>query len=286
MIEISPDDITLSDQLHALWEIASYRPGTTGGVIVLSIFTALLEGLGLTFLAPVIEISQGNTSPNDVSNVGEAFLNLFEFFGIPFALEYVIVGAAAVMVIRYSMSFVVAWFKIILQKGYVRHLQTEGFNHILSARVAYHDQQGSDEILNAIVTQAEYSGNAIGGLVRLVQQTALCLVYIAIALYIAPLMTLLSGVLLSVPLLLMRYVVESGYTVGDRVAEANERIHKTAQAGTQGIRDVKLFSLTSEMVTNFQDAADAYYENTVKKVRNEAAMDNIYQMLTAVTLFS
>ncbi|WP_424017668.1 ABC transporter ATP-binding protein [Halorientalis pallida] len=286
MTEPNTADISLREQLHALYIVALYRPAMTVGIILLSILAALLEGIGLSFLVPIIEIAQGTASRGELSRMGQAFLDTYAFLGIPFTLEFIVAGVALVMIVRYTSSFLVDWFRAALQTDYVRHLQTTGLDHALDAEIAYYDEKGSDEVLNAIVTQSEYAARVIRRVVRLVEQGALSLVYLGVALYIAPQMTVLTAILLGVILFLMRYVVESGYAIGDRIADANERIHESAQAGTQGIRDVKVFGLVEEVFADFTDAVDQFYRSRVRKARNEAAMDNVYQMLTAVTVFA
>ena len=282
---MSDQQITLREQLSALWQVAIYRPLATLGIIALSIFAALLEGVGLSFLVPVIELAQGNTEREEMSSVGQAFYDAYDIVGIPLTLETVIVGVAVVMTVRYTASFLVAWLTVALKTDYVRHLQTISFEHALDARIAYYDEMGSDEVLNAIVTQAAAGGSVIKKVVKLIEQSALSLVYLGVALVIAPVMTVLTLVLLGGLVLVIRYLTESGYAVGNRVADANEQIQQSTQAGTQGIRDVKLFGLTDELFGKFQDAVNLYYRASVTVARNEAAMDNIYQLLTAMTVF-
>lgn len=97
------------------------------------------------------------------------------------------------MVVRYSSSFAVAWLQTMFKAGYVRYLQIETFGAALEIRVAYYDTQRSDEIMNAIVIRAETVSIAVSSVVRLVQESALCLMYL-ISLYIAPSMTLIAAV--------------------------------------------------------------------------------------------
>lgn len=277
--------ISLSDKFRALWRVGLHRPLTTAGIILFSVFAAVLEGIGLSFLIPIIEIAQGNASRGEVSGVASLFLEVYTALGVPFELAFVIVGVGVVMVVRYAASFLVVWFRGALRTDYVRHLQSTAFDGALDARIAYYDEKGSDEVLNAIVTQSEYAGRVINGVVKIVQQGSLALIYLAVALYIAPLMTALTALLLGSILVAMRTIVESGYSVGDQIADANERIQANVQAGTQGIRAVKVFGLTEEIYRDFKAAVDQFYTYSVRKTRNEAAMDNVYQMITALTVF-
>ncbi len=56
---------------------------------------------------------------------------------------------------------------------YTRKIQTQAFDNALDARIEYFDREGSDDILNAIVTQAEYAGRTIKYVVDLIEQSLL-----------------------------------------------------------------------------------------------------------------
>lgn len=150
--ETDTPEVSFRQKLHALYEVASYRLQFTTGIILLSILTAMLEGIDPSFLILVIEIAQEETNPGNVSDVGQVFISAFEFVGVLFTLEWVIVSVALVMVVRYTASFLVAWLRAALRTHYIRYLQMEGFENALNAWIAYYDEQSSDEILNAIVT--------------------------------------------------------------------------------------------------------------------------------------
>lgn len=255
------------------------------GIAVLSIFTAALEGIGLSFLVPVIEIAQGTSGTSDTSGVGQGFILVYDVIGIPFTLETVVLGVSLVMVVRYTSRFMVGWLRAALRTDYIRYLQTESFENALYAQTSYYDDYGSDEILNAIVTQAEYAGNSIRNSVRLVEQGFLSLMYLAVAFYLAPWLTLFTGFVLGGTLYGLRWLLESGYTVGDRVADANERLQESVQAGTQGIREVKLFGLSGELFQDFRDAVDQFARSNIQLQRNQAFLDSMYQMITAIAVF-
>lgn len=90
------------------------------------------------------------------------------------------------------------------------------------------------------MTQAEYAGRAIRYVVTFFERAVLSLMYLVVALVVAPYLTIVAAVILGGFSVLLRTVLESGYDIGDRVADANERVQQIVQAGTQGIRDVKI----------------------------------------------
>ena len=278
------DEIPIDEKVRALARVARFRPVFTVGIIGLSVFAALLEGIGLSFLYPIIRLARGNGG-GEQGQYLELFVAVYETAGVPFTLEYVVVGVAVVMTVRYTSSFFVAWLKAALRARYVRHLQVESFDHALGAEVRYFDEEGSDDILNAIVTQATYAGRSIERVVRIVEQSFLTAMYGLVALVMAWQLTVASVVVLGTFVVLSRTVLESGYSVGDRVAEANEAVQTAAQAGTQGIRDVKLFGLKGELFDRFRDATGDRTRARVRLRRNQAILDNFYQLATAIVVF-
>jgi len=252
---------------------------------VLGGFVAFLEGIGLSFIYPIIETAQAEDPTNVSGPVMEAFIGTYQFFGIPFSLGYLIIGVAFVMTVRYTMSFLVRWLAAMLGKQYERDLRTRAFDGALDAEVGYYDEEGTDDILNAIITETRYSGKVIRQGIAMLETLFLVLMYIAVMFYITPSMTLLAMVLLGSITVILRVIIEPAVTVGTRVAEANERVQETVQAGTQGIRDVKLFGLRSEVFATFSESIDQYTSSEIDLTRNEIAIKNFFELSAAITIF-
>lgn len=82
---MSDQDVSRSEQLTSLKRAAMYRPAFTVFIIVFSAFAALLEGVGLTFLLPIIEVAQaGADGVADADGVVGVFLRIYTMFGLPF----------------------------------------------------------------------------------------------------------------------------------------------------------------------------------------------------------
>lgn len=278
------DDISYREQLRTVYRAARFRPWLGIGIVLASLVAAALEGIGLSFLLPIIELAQNPAQAQDASGHLGLFADAFELLSIPFTLEFVILSVGVVFTVRYLSSFLVGWFRALLGQTYVRHLQREAYDKALDAEVAYFDEQGSDDILNTIVTEASYAGNTVTQVTKLLEQSLLAAMYLAIALYISPVLTLLAVVLLGGLTYGLRWAIESGSTVGQRVAEANSRIHESAQAGMQGVRDVKLFGMRGELFDTFEEAVSQRTRSQIKLNRNEVAMDNFYNLATVLTL--
>lgn len=285
MVDSKNEKVPRRKKINALLDVAQFNPKFTVLIIGLGLVAAVLEGVGLSFILPIVEIVQAEDPVSEASGVMAVFVMLYQGLGIPFTLGFVVVGVAVVMTARYTMSFVVAWLREALRTYYIRDLQMRAFGSALDARIEYFDEEGSDDILNAIVTQTNYAGRAIQRVVRLTQMVFLSLAYLLIAVFIAPSLTLFALVVLGGLTVLLRNIVEPGYETGDLVAEANEQRQKAAQAGTQGIRDIRIFGLTDELFQEFMDAIDQFTDSRIKLRRNEAAINNFYNLGVAVSVF-
>lgn len=280
------EEVPWEEKVQALLHVARYRPRFTASLIVLGAGVALFEGIGLGFIWPIIEVARADQPITEAEGVLAVFLETYRFLGIPFTIELLILGVAAVMTVRFTSSFLVAWLRVLLQKQYERELRRKTFERALDARVRYFDREGSDDILNAIITETRYSGEVITQAVKVMQAAFLVGMYFAVMVYISVQMALFAVVLLGGITVVLRYILEPAYTVGSRVAEANERIQQAVQAGTQGIRDVKLFGLTGEIYHDFKRWLDEYVDSSVYLNRNEAALQNFYELAAALSLFA
>ncbi len=285
MLSKESESVSRREKIDALIDVAKFNPKFTILIIFLGLIAAVLEGLGLSFILPVIEIVQLDDPTAEADGLMAVFVAAYATLGIPFTLGYVVVGVATVMTVRYTTSFVGAWFREALRTYYIRDLQLRAYDNALEARVEYFDKEGSDDILNAIVTQTTYAGRVIQRVVRFIQQFFLSLTYLLIALIISPILTIIAAGILGFLTVFLRRIVEPGYKVGDIVADANERRQEAAQAGTQGIRDVRIFGLADELRTDFIDAIDQFTDARITLRRNEAAINNFYNLGVAVSVF-
>jgi subfamily B ATP-binding cassette protein MsbA len=278
------ENLTAREKLAAIYDVVKFRPVFAFGVVSLSLIAAILEGIGLSFILPIVEYARGIETSNPDGPLG-LFIDLYELLGVPFSLEYLVIGVALVMMIRYTARFLVAWFRIALRVDYERHIRRGSYEGALDAKIRYFDEQGSDEILNAIITQSTNASRVIQRVAQLLEIGLVSLVYLVVAVYMAPSLTLFAIIILGTATLITRNIFEGGFSVGGRVADANERIQEAVQAGTQGIRDAKLFGMKQELLSEFQTNLDRYVEGRIKQKRNSAGIDNFHQLISALAVF-
>ncbi len=278
-------DLTWREKINALIRVIKYRPKFVLGLVILGSFVAFLEGVGLSFIYPIIETAQAEEPTNISGPIMGLFVSVYQLLGIPFSLGYLIVGVSFVMIFRYTMSFLVRWLGQVLGYKYEQHLRVRAFDRALDAEVGYYDDQGTDDILNAIITETRYSRKTIDRGVKMLETLFLVLMYTVVMFYISPEMALFAIVLLIGITVTIRHGIEPAVTVGTRVAEANEAVQQKVQAGTQGVRDVKVFGLQSEVYSSFTDSIKQYTQSSIRLARNDIAIKNFFELAAALTIF-
>ena len=78
------EKISRRAQLRALLRVARYKPTLAVAIVVGGVFAALLEGVGLGFILPIVEIVQAEDPVAEAEGVMLAFVTLYQLLGIPF----------------------------------------------------------------------------------------------------------------------------------------------------------------------------------------------------------
>jgi subfamily B ATP-binding cassette protein MsbA len=151
--------------------------------------------------------------------------------------------------------------------------------------IEYLDRHGSDDLLNSLVTETNRSAGIAMAVFDITEIVLRGVIYLVIATILSPVLTLVAVVSLAASTLAVRYVLEPAYTAGDDVADANERFQTIAQTSTQGMRDVRLFSMRSTLVDRMRTVLDKFVSDSVRLQRNKAALKNLNQFMNAVVVF-
>ncbi len=280
------DTISRQEKLDALLYAARYAPKFTVMIVGLGLVTAVLEGVGLTFIIPIIELMQSSEPVTQADGIAGIFFTVYQTLGIPFTIEYVIGGVALATCLRYTSSFLLTWLRDVLQLSYERHIRENLFDSALETEMEFLDRKGSDNILNAIVTESKAASKVIKRFVKLFDLLLLTVAYLALATWISPQLTAFAIFIIGGVGLGLRHLIGSGYDLGDRVAAANERMQQVVQAGMIGIRDIRVFNLETEIYDEYEEALEEYTRSKVANRRNRAAIKKSQNLVVSVLIFA
>ena len=84
---MSADDteaVSRREKIDALLDVARYDPRFSTGIVLLGIVAAILEGVGLSFILPIVELVQLNDPASQADGVLRLFVIAYQTVGIPF----------------------------------------------------------------------------------------------------------------------------------------------------------------------------------------------------------
>jgi subfamily B ATP-binding cassette protein MsbA len=167
---------------------------------------------------------------------------------------------------------------------YVSELQVQAFNRTLDARIEYFDQEGTDDILNAIITQTLYRGSGPQQSHRIPRTVVPFAGVPHCGAGDCPEIDRGYRFVSCWDHCPFRRFVGSGYDLGEKVAEGNECRQAAAQGGTQDIRDIR-FGIADELFQDFIEVVDLYTQARIRQRRNQVALNRFYKLVVAVSVF-
>ncbi len=267
-------------------DVVRYSPLLFFSAVGFSLVSTVLEGVGLSFILPIVELIQAGDGPGGTSEgVMYWFRSSYDVLGVPFTLGTVTLGVFLVMGVRFSTTFLAKWLTVTMSNDYVRHLQNKMFARSLDADVKYFDRVETKTILNAIVKQSTECRHLINQMMNLFFMILLGVIYSLIGFVLSPFLLLSAVVLLGGITIIFNLYFDSGEHLGDQIADANEEIQKTSQAVVQGIREVKLLGLQETLADTFESATETYAKSRKAIGRNKHFIENYYNLTTLTAVF-
>lgn len=280
-------EVDLRTKIEILRSLVAFKPRLQIAIVSVALFTAVFEGIGLSFLLPIIEVAQsGEAITNaDGNQLLAAFLSVADLIGVQLTLETTMIGLTVIMFLRFTAQFVLRWFRSVLKTSYTAHLRSRAFDRSMDAETAYFDEHGSDEILNTIITETQNVAPLVKQFVNLIHLLLMIGAYLSVVILISPVLSVVSLLLLGVVTAIARILLEPAFDIGNRVVDANQRVQTVTQDSIQGVRGIKLYGLFEHMKERYEDALDQFVDDQVKLAKNEAIFSNYYQFASIGTVF-
>ena len=235
-----------------LFEVMPRRVSLAIGLLVLVGFT---EGVGLLLLIPLLQLIGLDLGAGPAGVIGDAIRSAVTGVGLTPTLGAVLALYVGVIV---SNALLSRWANLMATS--VAHEHAAGLRAILQAAITRADWTFHTRSRNAHLTQVlwtEVSRVIIGtsALLTLLTRTLMACVYLALALVVAPLITLgvaLVGVALFV---LFRRHVRRAHQIGKAIVAANADMHDAISESLAGVKITKGHGVEAKYIEAFAKLA-------------------------------
>lgn len=259
-------EIKLRPRILVLWKIAKNYRLTIGLSFILGIFSAILEGIGLGLVVPILQGLTDSTSLVSGNPIFDFLSRLFTSSSKENPLQILMLVLLAITILKngaiYGHVLIVEWLRVNL----IRHLRCQIFNQLLETRYQFFIQHRVGNLWNKLISETNRTSQVV---VLMIQQTSLlCIgvVYVGLLLTISWPLTLLVIAILGFLSFVFRIINKKNHEAGKRISQTYAQ---NFSAGLEALSAMKVIRLFGQ-----EKFERARFDKTVKKA-NHADMRSI-----------
>jgi ATP-binding cassette subfamily B protein/subfamily B ATP-binding cassette protein MsbA len=267
-------------QSIARWKMAPHMIA----LIVLGVFGALAEGVGVGVLIPMLESLQSSADPAHAAPISGFSTFLSDFFkalGIPYTLPTIMAAGVGLFVAQAALTYARSYLTARWQDQLTAMIRVRAFGNLLHFDMAYFHKSRIGELINALTTEAMRAGAAFGQMIQMVSTLVLLGMYFLVEFAISWQLALAAFPVLGLLAIVLR--PRRSYDLGAEYTKENEVLQSAALESLGGIREIKALGLESLSLTNFQDSANHLTDIDVRLQNHGYRFTLIYQSIVMIT---
>lgn len=220
-------------------------------ISIITLFVALLEGLNIGLLIPLLESFDNNTS--EAHWISTSIENLCETLGLKYGLP-TILGILGFMVL---IMAVLKYSRLVLvertREKFIAWIRVRSMDRLMQSDFVYLHNQRLGKLSDTLTTQANTAGGSIYHITDLAANVGVVVAYLCAAFLISPLLTLISLIaLIMVTIAVQYYISQARIIASQRITEENNLQAKVIEY-LSGMRVIKSFGLDLNNKSEFLD---------------------------------
>jgi ATP-binding cassette, subfamily B, bacterial MsbA len=280
---------SLRSGARAQLALLNISPRELGLFFVLTLLAAAFEGVGVGLLLPVLQYAEQGAAVFEQQSM---FWTTFRAVSAAAGVRPTFLMLVAVTLIPIGLrQLVVYWSQVYsaeIHQRSIARLRSQGVDALVSADYGFFSGRNSSEIMSGLTMQADRGGWAIHALARILNVIALLIAYLALVMWISPVLVLLGAALLVGTGLLVRRQIRRAQGLGRDIAQSNDRFYRTLSEQFHGMRLIKLsgteLAVRSRLDQMIRDLRDLTVSISKTKAWVEVAVEPVLAvaMLTAL----
>ncbi len=254
---------------------------------LLGMFSAILEGIGITVVIPLLSFFVGGNAPVDF--ISKAVQSLFAFVSIPFTF-------------RYLLGFILALFLVravtVVAFGYIRGRISADFLHIESKELLKRTLRASWPFLlkqkigslqNTLVRDIQCSTGLLGIIAQIIQSFGGFLMYLIIAINISPSITFWTIGGGAVLMLFARPLIIKSRKVGEQLVLVEKAYAHFLSEHIIGMKSVKAAGVEQPALQSGNEELDSQRKLSLRLAFIRSIGSSFFQpftLLFVVVLFA
>ncbi len=269
----------------AYWRrVVSHAPALFAASIVISILGSTLEGVGLFMLVPILGLLGIGGGSDEPAAAGEGFVQALGWIGLSAKLESVLLLFLGLMLARGVLGWFQAEVTARLSTGFMVALRTEAYDAVTHANWLHLASRRASEFTHAMTSQTDEVSQGASLFMRMLTSAFSVMAGLAVALVIAPGLTLAALVCAVLIVLPMSYFDLRAYRIGTTGWAAMQAIYEQLSRHFIGLKAARVLSAEDRYRTEFETLARHHGQQGIALSRNSATSSLIHSMAAAVML--
>ena len=243
----------------------------------------LLEGVGILFLIPMINMS----GIVNLNGEGTPLATVFEFFDqFPTSTGILIIlSIYVVLVIGQSLlQRQITIRNTTIQHGFFRHLRNETYESLLHANWNFFIKNRKSDLLNILTAQIATASAGAHSFLQFITSLIYTSIQIGIAFWISPNITIFVLISGAVLILFSRTFIKSSLAIGNRTYESGREYLAGVTDQINGIKDIKSNALEESRLKWYRSVTQRMVEEQVEYSKIKTKSQLYYKAASAILI--
>jgi len=255
------------------WKIVKAQPGRVRSlwlIVSVTLGVAVLEGLNMSLLLPLLEaVTSDDESEHWVS---QRFATAYDWIGIPFNLESLLVSLGALVLVISILKYVRLIMVAKAQVDLTRWIRVRDMQRLLSADLNYFHNERLGILSDVLTTQPTRAGNAFMVITDIISSLGVVIAYLAAAFFISPLLTVVAVAVAVLMSLGIQYHVSKAKKLGAVRTLRETGLQADSVETISGIHMIRTFLLERLKLGEFSDSAKSVADSHFQILKNQSQM--------------
>ena len=246
-------------------------------------FTAILNGVGISIIAPLLEIDKSGESSNFFVRI---FYDIFQYCGIELSIMNILFFALAIVVLSTIFTVVTVYLQKqiqlnheIAQKGYLYNLLSNVYINTLYAL-------NFGNVIQVIQQDTRMSAMLIEYFVRFISGLLNAIIFLVLVCIISFKMTIYVGVVIGLFFYFFKHIYKRSKTIGRDIGKINDILQQNINIMLYGYKTVKAYLTCNVLIQNQLNELKKYKKKNKELAIVESLSMSIFQPMAILVIIS
>lgn len=232
-----------------LFGMLSVRKRQIAGLIALAVVLAVLEGVGVGLLNPVLQYIEFGSEAEATGVFGTLLYGALDAAGIEVTLLSLLVLAFIPVLLRQFVFLIYAWSTAKVQQGAATRMRSEGFSSLVDGDLAFVVGAGFGNLVSTLTAQVQRGSQAISIFLQQISTGLVIFMYILVLMTLQFQLALMAVVALGIISWLVKGAVTRSRALGAETVRRNNEMYSMIGERINALRLIKMLGQEGQETT-------------------------------------